>query len=194
MASRPKRIAAWFVLLAARGWQPPAKLFFRKLYYPLVARAAAGRERPPGGRGRSRAVSLAGEFLRYAIVGGIAFLADFGALVASQELFLQRFACGVYVATVLGFMAGLAVNYALSLRFVFTRAEDRGRGRSFGAFAVFGVVGLAGLLLTELGMWIGTGVLAWNYMAAKVLVSGAVLAWNYLGRKLLVFGPKGIVR
>ena len=42
------------------------------------------------------------EFLRYAIVGGMAFLADFGSLVLAQELFLRRFLCGVYVATVVG--------------------------------------------------------------------------------------------
>ena len=55
------------------------------------------------------------EFLRYCAVGGIAFLADFGTLVLAQELLLKRYACGVYVATVLGFVVGLAVNYALSL-------------------------------------------------------------------------------
>ena len=35
-ASRPKRIAARLILLAARGWLTPAKLFFRFLYYPLA--------------------------------------------------------------------------------------------------------------------------------------------------------------
>ena len=37
-ASKPKRIAAKFLLLAARGWMLPAKVFFRWLYYPLVMR------------------------------------------------------------------------------------------------------------------------------------------------------------
>ena len=58
------------------------------------------------------------EFLRYCIVGGLAFLADFGTLVLTQECFLKQFACGVYIATVFGFIVGLAVNYALSLWFV----------------------------------------------------------------------------
>ena len=35
-SSRPKRIALPLVLLAAKGWQWPAKVFFRKLYYPLI--------------------------------------------------------------------------------------------------------------------------------------------------------------
>lgn len=134
--------------------------------------------------------TIALEFLRYAVVGGVAFLADFGTLVAVQELFLSRVACGVYIATVLGFVVGLAVNYALSLVFVFTQKKDRGKGRSLGAFVVFGVVGLLGLGWTELGMWFGVEVLEWNYMVVKVLVTGAVLVWNYLGRKLLVFNSR----
>ena len=127
------------------------------------------------------------EFLRYAVVGGIAFLADFGTLVGFQELVFHRWAWGVYAATVCGFVVGLAVNYFLSLLFVFTQAKDRGKGRSFGAFVVFGVIGLIGLGLTELGMWLGIECLGWNYMVVKILVTGAVLMWNYLGRKLIIF-------
>lgn len=130
---------------------------------------------------------LLGEFLRYAVVGGVAFLADFGTLVAAQELFFRDFAWGVYVSTVFGFLVGLAVNYALSLVFVFTQEKDRGKGRSLGAFLVFGLIGLVGLGWTELGMWVGVALLGWNYMVVKVLVTGAVLAWNYLGRKVLIF-------
>lgn len=40
-ASRPKRIAVPLLLLAAKGWTLPARLFFRKLYYPLVERRTA---------------------------------------------------------------------------------------------------------------------------------------------------------
>lgn len=127
------------------------------------------------------------EFFRYCIVGGVAFLADFGALVAAQEMFLKHFIGGIYVSTVIGFIIGLAVNYVLSLLFVFTQEKDKGRGRSVGAFVVFGIIGLLGLFWTELGMWIGIELLDWNYMIVKVFVTGAVLVWNYLGRKLLIF-------
>ena len=127
------------------------------------------------------------EFLRYAVVGGIAFLADFGALVGSQELFFKQFPWGVYAASVVGFVVGLAVNYFLSLLYVFTSKKDRGKGRSVGAFLVFGIVGVVGLGLTELGMWFGIEWLGWNYMVVKIFTTGAVLMWNYLGRKILIF-------
>ncbi len=70
-------------------------------------------------------VTLSGEFFRYVIVGGIAFVADFGTLVATRELFLREIPCGIYIATCLGFIAGLVVNYVLSLRFVFTKEKDK---------------------------------------------------------------------
>ena len=138
-------------------------------------------------------IKLLLEFMRYCVVGGLAFVADFATLVLAQELLLKQFAWGVYVATVCGFVVGLAVNYAFSLWFVFTDKQDRGKGRSVGAFLVFGIIGLMGLGWTELGMWLGIELLDWNYMIVKVLVTGAVLVWNYLGRKLLIFNSKGII-
>lgn len=141
-----------------------------------------------GGCAGSAGCRLVGEFLRYAVVGGIAFLADWATLVVSWEMFLRDVRYGLYVATALGFLVGLLVNYTLSLLFVFTAEHEKGKGRSFGAFFIFGVVGILGLLWTELGMWFGTVMLMWNYKVVKLLVAAAVLVWNYLGRKLLVFG------
>lgn len=137
--------------------------------------------------GTQETKTLFWEFMRYVVVGGIAFLVDFGTLVACQEFFFKAYDWGVYVATLCGFITGLITNYVLSLLFVFIQAKDRGKGRSVGAFIVFGIIGALGLLWTELGMWIGIECLAWNYMIVKVLVTGAVLVWNYLGRKLLIF-------
>ena len=130
------------------------------------------------------------EFVRYCIVGGIAFLADFGTLVVVQESLLKDFQYGVYIATLIGFMVGLTVNYILSLLFVFTQKKDRSKGRTIGAFFVFGIIGLLGLLWTEIGMWVGIALLSWNYRIVKVLVTGAVLLWNYLGRKVFIFNAK----
>lgn len=137
-----------------------------------------------------RLQKLLAEFMRYVVVGGIAFLADFGALVATRELCFREYSWGVYAATVVGFVVGLAVNYVLSLIYVFTDKKDQKSGRSVGAFVTFGVIGAMGLGWTELGMWIGIEILGWNYMIVKVLVTGAVLIWNYLGRKLLIFNAK----
>lgn len=130
------------------------------------------------------------EFLRYAIVGGIAFVADFCVMVAAEEYLFKSIEPGVYCAVILGFLAGLSVNYALSLRFVFRRSDYAERGRSPLAFLAFGVIGVIGLGLTELGMWIGVSLLAVHYTIAKIVVTGGVLAWNYLARRIVVFGER----
>lgn len=94
-----------------------------------------------------RIKTLFWEFMRYVVVGGIAFLVDFGTLVACQELLFKAYAWGVYVATAFGFLTGLVTNYVLSILFVFIQAKDRGKGRSFGAFVVFGSRRLNAMLM-----------------------------------------------
>ena len=132
--------------------------------------------------------SMVKEFLRYVVVGGISFVADFATIVALEETLLKAFSWGLYAAVVCGFIVGLAVNYYLSLKFVFTSPDYADRGRSLAAFLTFGVIGLVGLLLTELGMWLGVSILGIHYTLVKVVVTGGVLLWNYLARRLIVFG------
>ena len=131
---------------------------------------------------------MVNEFLRYVVVGGISFAADFATIVLLEETLLKAFPWGLYAAVVCGFIVGLAVNYALSLKFVFTSPDYADRGRSVFAFVLFGIIGLVGLLLTELGMWLGISVLGIHYTLVKVVVTGGVLLWNYLARRLFVFG------
>ena len=131
---------------------------------------------------------MVNEFLRYVVVGGVSFAADFLSMVLLEEALLKSYSWGIYVAVVFGFLVGLAVNYALSLKFVFTASDYADKGRSVSAFVLFGIIGLVGLLLTELGMWLGVSVLGIHYTLVKVIVTGGVLLWNYLARRLIVFG------
>ncbi len=130
---------------------------------------------------------MIGEFARYVVVGGIAFLVDFAVLWLCQSFLFGAFSWGVYVSTALGFCVGFIVNYILSLVMVFTRKRDRVRGRQVGAFSLVLLIAITGLLLTELGMWIGVDVLVWDYRLVKIFVTGGVLVWNFLARKIWVF-------
>lgn len=147
------------------------------------------------------------EFLRYGVVGGIAFLADFGSLYLAKEFLLKNVNYGLYYATAIGFIIGLIVNYVLSLKFVFTQAKDQGKGRDFKSFAIFAIIGLIGLGLTELGMHVGCitlkseldtcltsigGIISldlvkYGYLLVKCIVTAIVLIWNYAGRKIIIF-------
>ena len=128
------------------------------------------------------------EFFRYCIVGGIAFLADFGLLHFFYSVIIgQDRQYSLFISTALGFVGGLIVNYILSLVFVFLKAKEEKKGRDIKSFAIFVIIGIIGLFFTELGMYFGVKVLLINYMVVKIFVTGLVLVWNYLMRKILIF-------
>lgn len=131
-------------------------------------------------------ISTLAEFARYIVVGAASFAADLMVLVGVRELLLKSCIWGVYVAAVVGFIAGLAVNYILSIKFCFVAAKS-GKGRTPRAFILFTVICILGLLWTELGMWLGVGILEQNYILVKIFVSGVVLIWNYTAKKFVVF-------
>ncbi len=130
------------------------------------------------------------EFMRYLAVGFISFLADYGALTVSYDLLLNGVRYGLYLATAIGFVAGLAVNYVLSLVFVFLSAKGTNKGRTLRDMIVFAAVGVIGLGFTELGMYLLADRLGIYYKLTKVFMTGLVTLWNYFARKILIFDKK----
>ena len=128
------------------------------------------------------------EFSRYVLVGGTAFVVDISLLYVFKNYVFYNFAeSGVYISTALGFISGLIYNYILSLTFVFENAKAQNKGKTIGAFIVFLLIGMVGLLLTEIGMYIGIQLFAINYLVVKTLVAAVVSIWNYGMRKILIF-------
>lgn len=144
---------------------------------------------------KAKLLRLFWEFFRYALVGGIAFLVDYGTLILFRELILTgETSWELMLSSAAGFVTGLVTNYVLSLVFVFRKTENSGNGKSLSAFIIFTVIGLIGLGLTELIMYLGTELLHISYLFVKIAVAAIVLVWNYVGRKLLIFDKKGKVR
>jgi putative flippase GtrA len=123
---------------------------------------------------------LPGEFLRYVAVGGVAFLFDFTTLTVLRE------AAGFHylLSAALGFCVGLVVNYTLSTKWVFSR---RRLASKTAEFSIFTVVGVAGLALNEIVMWLFTSGFHFHYMLSKLVSAGLVLLWNFSARKILIF-------
>ena len=126
------------------------------------------------------------QFIAYIFVGGVAFLADLGSMVAFRELLFREWECGVYLSVFLAFLVGHVVNYLGSLWLVFRGPCERKACLTWRAFALFAVVGACGVAMTEIGMWIGCGCLHMNYIATKIVVASVVVVWNFAGRKLIV--------
>ncbi len=137
--------------------------------------------------GRDKLKSLVKEFARYLVVGGTAFLIDYGLFWLTNRFVFNTLESGVYYATAVGFIAGLIYNYFLSLVFVFRSAKEQNKGKSVGAFLIFAVIGVVGLALSEAGMYLIYDLLHVNEYVARILVAGAVTIFNYGARKILIF-------
>ncbi len=121
---------------------------------------------------------LAGQFLRYAVVGGVAFIIDF--LVLNGALALAHH---YIVATSIAFMAGLLVNYCLCVLWVWSGTQ----ARSIKDIFIFSLIGVGGLLLTLALMWLAVDVFSWDVRISKAIIASVVLIWNFLLRKIFVF-------
>jgi len=119
---------------------------------------------------------------RYFVVGGTAFAVDFGLLWLLVE-------CGVHymLAAAVAFGAGLTVNYALSVSWVFEARAVESRAVEF---IVFAIIGIAGLVLNEIVIWAVSEMLCGHYLAAKVVSAAVVFVWNFAARKYLLFDGK----
>jgi putative flippase GtrA len=132
---------------------------------------------------------VAEEFIRYLLVGGLAFVLDATVLYVFKNFVFEGFGrVGILLSAAIGFIAGLVFNYVFSILFVFNKARERVKGREVLSFAIFALVGVCGLLLTELGMYIGLLVLGDDmYILVKIIVSGVVFLWNFIARKVILF-------
>lgn len=125
------------------------------------------------------AAPLRAEFVRYFICSALALAVDFGLFVA-----LVAAGTGYAAAAAIGFVAGLGVAYVLSVRFVFKERALRDARAEFVLFAAIGVVGLA---LTELLLWLLIGRWHWTPAPAKLITAGLVFCSNFGLRKALLF-------
>jgi putative flippase GtrA len=124
--------------------------------------------------------SVLGQFGRYLIVGGVAFLVDF------TFLYLLTEAAGLHylISAAVAFLLGLVTNYALSRVWVFNRRTVENVALEFFIFAVIGIVGLA---LNEGVIWFGAEEIHLHYLIAKIISTGIVLVWNFGARKMILF-------
>jgi len=121
------------------------------------------------------------QFFRYIFVGGVATIFD----MATFYIFRNIFGFHYLVAQTTGFLLGLSVNYAISIIWVF-----RSSGNFKKELFFFAIIGVGGLILSYVILWILIDVLGMNYfqdMLAKTIAVFLVLVWNFGMRKYFVF-------
>lgn len=128
---------------------------------------------------REKTTNIFIQFFRYIFVGGFAFLAD------AFTLWLCEKWMNYMIAAAIAFVVGLAVNYALSIWFVFS--ESLKVKNKVKEFVVYGIIGLIGLLITEGIMYLFTDVFGLYFLISKIIAAAIVLVWNFAARKVVLY-------
>ena len=122
---------------------------------------------------------LIAQFMKFGVVGVIAFFIDYGLLAFCTEVLNINY----LVSATIGFTVSVVFNYLASMRYVFTHKEDMSRTREF---VIFVVLSIAGLLINNACMWAGVELLHVHYLIVKIGATAVVMVWNFVTRKIFL--------
>lgn len=120
------------------------------------------------------------QFLKFGVVGAIAFLIDYGVLM----LLSQVIGMDPVISASISFVVSVVFNYVASMHYVFTRRDDISRRREFTIFVILSAIGL---VINEIIMVIGVNVLgdsALMVTITKLVATAIVMVWNFVSRKM----------
>jgi putative flippase GtrA len=122
---------------------------------------------------------------RYFVVGGVSAMVDIGIFFVFAKLLGWNY---LAVATV-GFLIAVLVNYALSVRYVFTSGVRFSPRQELVLVYLVSAIGLAVHLLV---LYAAVDMLGLELMLSKVAATASVFLWNFLARNYFVFrAPAG---
>lgn len=123
------------------------------------------------------------QLFRYIFVGGLSFLVDAGIMYL---LILAE--VNQYLAIAIGFIFGLTVNYFISKLFIFNK--EKANVNNFIEFIIYALIGVIGLGLTELIVYLCSDVIGIHVLLSKIVAAAIVLIWNFAARKVIIYRKK----
>lgn len=121
---------------------------------------------------------LINQLLKFGLVGGIAFLIDYGLLFICTEWF------GIYyfISSIISFSVSVIFNYVASVLWVFDVDQEKSKTKNFIIFIALSIVGLG---INQIIMWYGVEVLKLYYMLIKLIATFIVMVFNFITRKMV---------
>ncbi|MDD6223880.1 MAG: GtrA family protein [bacterium] len=121
---------------------------------------------------------LVDQILKFGIVGGLAFLIDYGLLYILTE-YLNIY---YLISSVISFRVSLIFNYILSIKWVF----DVTKKQTVKEITIFVVLSVMGLGINQVVMYVGSDLLKIHYMLTKLIATAIVMVWNFVTRKIFI--------
>lgn len=122
---------------------------------------------------------LIAQFMKFGVVGVIAFIIDFGVMVFLTEVFAVPY----LISTTIAFTVSVIFNYVASMRYVFVRKDDMSRRREFIIFVLLSAIGL---VLNDVFMWLLVDFFFIDYRISKIITTVLVAIWNFVSRKIFL--------
>lgn len=128
---------------------------------------------------KEKLAGLIKQFIKFGVVGFLAFCIDYGVLFVLSEGF------GVYylIANTISFTVSVIFNYICSMKFVFPGKEGMSKRKEF---IIFVVLSVFGLLLNDILMWFGVDICHIYSMIAKIFATAIVMVYNFSTRKIFL--------
>ncbi|MBO5564852.1 MAG: GtrA family protein [Lachnospiraceae bacterium] len=144
---------------------------------------------------------LLDQIAKFGIVGIICFIIDYVLYwilcrVFTAVGFADRNPNYYLYAQAISFIVSMISNYLLSMKYVFVRRDDMSRGKEFVIFAVLSTIGL---VINEICLYIGFGLIYRNWPWLNKIMSemfaetffkfgatAVVMVYNFISRKIFL--------
>lgn len=123
---------------------------------------------------------LFSQLIKFGLVGGIAFLIDYGIMVFLTEVFKIP----SLISAAISFTVSVIFNYIASVKWVFD--VDKEKNSKTKELVVFILLSVVGLGINELIMWIMDKEFGIYYMISKIVATIVVMCYNFITRKLFL--------
>ena len=124
--------------------------------------------------------NLFSQLIKFGLVGGIAFLIDYGIMVFLTEVFKIP----SLISAAISFTVSVIFNYIASVKWVFD--VDKEKNSKTKELAVFILLSVVGLGINELIMWIMDKEFGIYYMISKIVATIVVMCYNFITRKIFL--------
>ena len=118
------------------------------------------------------------QIFKFCVVGGTAFIIDYGLLYILTEMFNINY----LISGAISFVVSLIYNYILSIKWVF----NVGHKQTVKDITLFSILSTIGLGINELIMYVGSDKIGINYLIVKIIATAIVMIYNFITRKIFI--------